>query len=57
MSNAQSDYIARGWQRWKDSDGFFCACKVVHLKEQAYLHPDGNLVGITPPPLKTDEFD
>lgn len=24
----------------------FCACKIVHLKEQAYLHPDGDLVGI-----------
>lgn len=25
----------------------FCACKIVHLKEQTYLHPDGDLVGIT----------
>lgn len=25
----------------------FCAYKAVHLKEQPYLHPDGDLVGIT----------
>ena len=34
----------------------FCAYKAVHLKEQAYLHPDGDLVGITftspPPPIQ-----
>lgn len=30
----------------------FCAYKAVHLKEQPYLHPDGDLVGITfTPPL------
>lgn len=31
----------------------FCAYKAVHLKEQPYLHPDGDLVGITftPPTL------
>lgn len=45
ISNAQSDYIARGWQRCEGSDGFFSSSFLVRIKlfiekKQAYLHPD-----------------
>lgn len=47
ISNAQSDYIARGWQRCEGSDGFFSssssflACiKLFIEKKPTYLHPD-----------------
>ena len=39
--------LPEGRQRCEDSDGFFVHVMLLVLKEQAYLHPDGDLVGIT----------